>query len=169
MMIVRIDMRVPILLYVAAVISVAGCRRTETATTSPQATSTATTTEVGKQDPREAKVDPLVAHENPPAVLRTAVGTILGPDGTVAGDETAFKRGQPVYISIWLKDSPAGLQTSARWFDKNGKQIGGERKEMKGATKATFAIKEKLPPGEYRVEVYWGGDLSGEHSFKVSK
>jgi len=97
------------------------------------------------------------------------IGTKLGPDGAVAEETFLAEAGQPVYLTLNLRESPAGLQTHAVWLDDKGKELGKELHQMNGAKTVTFAMKKKLAPGVYRVEGYWGGNLAAEKTFEVQK
>ena len=81
-------------------------------------------------------------------------------------DKTSFSKNDPVLISIWLNESPNGLQTSAKVLDMNGKQLAEQRKPMNGAKTTTFNL-GKQKPGQYRVVGYWGGNVAGEFEIVV--
>jgi len=104
----------------------------------------------------------------PDILDKSLLGTKLAADGTVAEESSAFKAGQPIALTIWLKQSPPGLATSATWFDGSEKKIAHEQRPMNGAKVATFALKQKLAPGRYRVEGYWGGNVVADKSFEVA-
>src|SRR5438093_528834 len=80
------------------------------------------------------------------------IGTKLGADGRVAEEAAAFRKGEPVYLTLDIRESPVGLATEAVWKDSKGKELARERHEMKGAKTVTFAMKQPLAPGHYRVE-----------------
>jgi hypothetical protein len=95
------------------------------------------------------------------------IGTALGPDGGVAEETFTFAEHQPVYFTMNLRESPAGLQTHATWLDAKGKELVTEIHPMNGAKRVTFAMKTPLAPGVYRVEGYWGGNFAAEKTFEV--
>lgn len=95
------------------------------------------------------------------------LGTKLGADGSVAEETFAFPQGQPIYFTLNLRESPAGLQTHVVWLDDKGKELGKELHQMNGAKSVTFAMKTPLAPGIYRVEGYWGGNFAAEKTFEV--
>jgi hypothetical protein len=96
------------------------------------------------------------------------LGTRLGADGTVAADSATVAEGQPVYLTLRLRDSPGGLRLGVVWKDARGKKIAVEEKEMNGGKVATFALPQKLAPGHYSVESYWGATLGTVHKFEVA-
>lgn len=95
------------------------------------------------------------------------VGTQLGADGTVAEERKVVTEGEPVYLTLRLRDSPGGLRTGAIWYDHRGRRVAVEERDMNGAKVATFALAQKLPPGKYHVEGYWGASLAGDTKFEV--
>jgi hypothetical protein len=95
------------------------------------------------------------------------VGTRLGPDGNVVEEQTTVTAGEPLYVTLRLRDSPVGLRTSAAWYDEHDKELVREQKDMNGAKVATFAIGQKLPPGKYHVRGYWGGNVADDRNFEV--
>jgi hypothetical protein len=98
---------------------------------------------------------------------RMVVGTQLGPDGTVTQQSRSVTAGAPIYLTLRLRDSPVGLRTSAVWLDSHGQQVTREQKDMNGLKIATFALTQTLPPGTYRVQGYWGGNIVGDVKFEV--
>jgi hypothetical protein len=100
-------------------------------------------------------------------VARVLVGTKLGADGAIAEERTLFTVGEPVYLTLRLIDSPVGLGTGAIWYDQHGLRLAAEKKDMNGSKVATFALAQKLAPGKYHVEGYWGGNLAGDKKFEV--
>ncbi|MDP9362128.1 MAG: hypothetical protein M3P29_11830 [Acidobacteriota bacterium] len=100
-------------------------------------------------------------------VDRMLVGTQLGAGGAVAEERTVVTAGEPVYLTLRLRDSPVGLRTGAIWYDHRGRRVAVEKKEMNGAKVATFALAQKLTPGQYHVEGYWGANLAGDTKFEV--
>lgn len=99
-------------------------------------------------------------------IEKALLGAQLGPDGAVSQETDHFEPGQTVYLTLRLGDSPVGLQTNAIWY-AGEKIISTEKKEMNGAKVATFALNANLPPGRYRVEGHWGGNLAAEKTFEV--
>ncbi len=104
----------------------------------------------------------------PDILDRSLLGSKLAPDGTVAEESSTFKAGEPVVLTVWLKQSPAGLATSATWFDANDKKLSHEQRQMNGAKVTTFVFQGKHPPGKYRVEAYWGGNVVADKSFEIT-
>jgi hypothetical protein len=142
------------------------CRRTERQASQQPST----TTGVIPQDLSKAKVNAVLPTPEPVFVTQTRLGSKLGADGNVAEEKTSFKRTEPIYLTMWLKESPAGLQTSVRWYDSKGEQVEYEFKPMNGAMVVTFKFDLKRPkPGDYRAVGYWGGNIATEYNFKITK
>lgn len=100
---------------------------------------------------------------------RAMIGSKLGVDGTVAEEKQTFAPGERVFVTLWLRQSPTGLQTSAWWYDASGKLVHRELRPMNGGKIATFELHEKVKSGKYRVETHWGGDIAAEYDFEVKK
>jgi len=118
-------------------------------------------------DARNANVNVVVPVAPPVFLDRSELGAELDKDGNVSKPARFFRPGQTIYLTMWLKESPAALQTSARWTDVAHSEIADERRPMNGAKVVTFALKKKLKPGDYRVEGFWGGNSACEYGFKV--
>lgn len=104
-----------------------------------------------------------------PNVLdKSLLGTKLAADGTVAEEAATFKPGEPVALTIWLKQSPPGLNTGVIWYGKDDVVIEREKRPMNGGMVVTFSLKKKLKPGAYRVEGYWGGNVVADKTFDVA-
>ena len=138
--------------------TLAACRPRETVTNSP------TTTVVAEDDSKKKERD-LIRPVAP--IEKSLLGAQLGTDGAVSEETDHFEPGQTVYLTLRLHDSPVGLKTNAVWYGPEQKIVFSEQKEMNGAKTATFALTAKLPPGKYRVEGHWGGNLAADKSFEV--
>ena len=101
-------------------------------------------------------------------IEQSLLGTQLGADGTVAADSATVAEGTPVYLTLRLRDSPGGLRIGVIWKDSHGKKIAVEEKEMNGSKVATFALPQKLAPGHYSVQSYWGATPGALHKFEVA-
>jgi hypothetical protein len=95
------------------------------------------------------------------------VGNQIGPDGMVHEEQKTFTTGEPIYLTLRLRDSPLGLRTGAVWYGENEQKIASEQKDMNGSKVATFALTQKLAPGKYHVRGYWGGNVADNRSFEV--
>lgn len=162
--------RAIILLYVAAALIVASCRR-ETA--APEQTGTAptvteTTLSGPPQDLSNAKVDTVVAPMEEIYVDKSRLGSTVGQDGLVDADKSEFAPQDNVYLSMWFKESPAGLQARVLLEDADGKEVDTDQKPMNGAKTVTFNVGDKkLKAGKYKITGYWGGNIAAEHEFTV--
>jgi hypothetical protein len=125
------------------------------------------TTRVQPSDVRNAKVSTVI-QPTPQFIDHALLGSQLGPDGMVAKESDSVPAGEPMYLTMVLRESPAGLQTSAVWMGMDKKPLKTERKAMNGAKVATFGFNDpKLKPGRYKVIGYWGGNLATEREFQV--
>jgi len=102
-----------------------------------------------------------------PTPIDQVFGTQLGADGAVAADSATAVEGDPLYLTLRLRESPGGLRIGVIWKDPRGKKIAVEEKEMNGSRIATFALPRKLAPGHYSVESYWGATPGPVHNFEV--
>jgi hypothetical protein len=124
-----------------------------------------TTTNI-PSDARNAKENDLIRPTGR-FLQSSRLGTKLGADGAVAEESATFGEGEPVYLTLSLRESPAGLQTHAVWLDAGNREIGKELHPMNGAKVVTFAMTKRLAPGRYRVEGYWGGNVAADKTFEV--
>ena len=164
--------RIVILLYVAATLCVASCRRETTQLPAQTATTgTNTTTVAGEpRDLKDANINLAITPDKGQFVTDSRIGPALGADGLVAEEKTEFTSDQDVHLSLWLKESPAGLQTGAVIADSKGKEVDVERRPMKGEKTVTFTLGDKkLKPGKYLVTGYWGGNVAAEYEITVTE
>ena len=139
------------------------CSKTETAAPGKRKVVTTVIPENEKGVKKKVFVKPA-----PDILDKSALGSKLAPDGTVAEESSSFKAGEPIALTIWLKQSPAGLATSATWFDADDKKIAHEQRVMNGAKVATFTLSEaRLKPGKYHVVGYWGGNIAADKTFEI--
>ena len=86
----------------------------------------------------------------------------------VATESDSVPAGEPIYLTMVLRESPQGLQTSAVWTTMDKKPLKTERKVMNGAKTVTFGLNNpKMKPGRYRVVGYWGGNIATEREFEI--
>jgi hypothetical protein len=142
--------------------TLAACRPREAVTDSKS--KKVITTVIPENDGRKKERD-LIRPVAP--IEKALLGSKLGPDGAVFEETDHFEPGQTIYLTLRLHDSPVGLKTNAVWYGPEQQMISSEQKEMKGAKIATFALTAKLPPGKYRVEGHWGGNLAADKKFEV--
>lgn len=100
---------------------------------------------------------------------KSLLGSKLGADGNVTEEKTTFVKGEPIYLTLLLHDSPAGLQTHVTWLrEGDKKELHSEFHNMNGAKSVTFALADpKLEPGKYRVIGYWGGNVAADKPFEI--
>jgi len=155
------------LVVVVALLCTFGCQKKETVVDRTVSKKGQAGETIIPSDARNTKIK-----EVPPMEIsvleRSSIGTKLAPDGTVSESGDVFAPGQPVYVTLWLKESPVGLQTSVLFSDAKGKQLDWPRKVMNGEKTATFKLDTtKLPPGDYRAQCYWGMNIEREYTFKL--
>ena len=164
--------RIVIFLYVALMLFVVSCRRETTVTQTQTATTGTTTTTIAGEprDLKDANINLAISPDKGQFVTNTRIGPALGADGLVAEEKTEFTSDQDIHLSLWLKESPAGLQTGAVVQDTNGKEVDIERRPMKGEKTVTFTLGDKkLKPGKYVVTGYWGGNVAAEYEITVTE
>jgi hypothetical protein len=160
-------MRRRILGFIVLGLAVTACQKSETST-APASSSgaTATSAVAAVKDDRNVKVNTVIDPAVPLFLDQTAIGSRASADGTVTGEMTTFKVGEPVRLTMRFKQSPAGLQSSVRAVDERRKQVHSEWKEMKGANVVTFEL-PPLKPGQYKVTGYWGGNIACEYTVQI--
>jgi hypothetical protein len=128
---------------------------------------TGATTRATPSDARNAKIDTVI-HPLPQFIDQSILGADLGADGKVKTESDTFRAGQPIYLTMVLRESPPGLQTRAQWRDAKEKVLYADQKNMNGAKVVTFTLKEtKLKPGPYHVVGYWGGNIAADKKFEI--
>ena len=149
-----------------AAIAVVGCRREQTTPPPAVNVTTATSTANEPVDAGPVKVDTVIPKEID-FLERADLGTRVDKSGAVAETKTTLAPGEPVTMTMWLKESPQGLTTAAKWYDAAGKELQTDLVSMQGGKVASFTLKKKLAPGDYRVEGYWGGNIATNLRFRV--
>jgi len=120
---------------------------------------------IPEDESKKTRVDKLPT--GPTLIDQELLGTQLGPDFSVAAESSSVEEGQPLYLTLRLHDSPAGLRLGVIWKDAHGKKIAVEEKEMNGSKVATFTMPQKLAPGHYSVESYWGATPGAMKKFEI--
>ncbi len=146
-------------------IAMFACRREEPV----QLPATATVaTSTAPKDMADAKINQTL---RPDQIFldRVILGSDKASDGTVQTQQAKFKVGEPVRLTMWLRESPPKLQTHVDWKNEAGTVVATEQREMNGAKTATFEAKEKLSPGSYTAVGYWGGNIACQIPFTIVK
>ena len=145
------------LVSVAATVALLSCQRETTLPNQPP-TPTATNTATRPEDLGKATVNEVLPMSGAESLVQSKL------------DKDTYKRGEPITLTLTLRDAPKGVELRTQWYDAKGKQIGQEKKELMGQKSATFQWTGKpLKPGKYRVVSYWGENIAGEHDFEVTK
>jgi len=104
------------------------------------------------------------------ALDRSAMGSKIDADGNVLESQEVFRPGEPVYVTMWLRLSPSGLQTSVRFVDAREHEVAWPKKNMKGEKVVTHKLDtSKLEPGGYQAICYWGLDEERTYKFSIEK
>lgn len=158
-----------VLVLVLAVATACQKEQRVTTDTAARKTSAVTTTVAQAGEPRDMAGQRIQHKLTPaPAYLESAVlGSDKAADGTVATGKSQFSQGEPLRLTMKLKESPAGLQTRVEWQDSSGRTIDEERRAMNGQKVVTFELKKPLDQGGYKAIGYWGGNVAGEFPFTV--
>ena len=152
------------IVFAGCALALVACRKNEPAAQKPPRVVTTVIPE------KVSEKKNLVIRPDVPNVLdKSLLGTKLGPDGNVAEEATELRAGDPIALTIWLKESPPGLNTSVKWYGADDEIVERDQRPMNGGKVATFVLKKKLAPGKYRVEGYWGGNVVADKSFEVKK
>jgi len=104
----------------------------------------------------------------PKVLSRCEAGSQLGGDQLVATPASTFRKGESMYLTMWLAQAPEGLQVAMRVVDEAGNEIGTARRDDAGGVRAvTMQVGEELEPGRYTLEGFWGGNLVCEKPVSV--
>ena len=145
------------LILLAAATALLSCQREATPSNPPSTTQTTATT-ARPQNLGKAKVNEVLPMNGAESLVQSKL------------DKDTYKSGEPVTVTLTVKDAPKGIELRTQWYDAKGKQIGQEKKELMGQNTATFQWTGKpLKPGKYRVVSYWGENIAGDHEFEVTK
>ncbi|HEX9985142.1 MAG TPA: hypothetical protein VGF69_17925 [Thermoanaerobaculia bacterium] len=139
----------------ALLLAVIACRQESTQNALPPPRLQTTNTAPDPADLRGKMVQEVLAFDRSRIIERSSMS------------KPSYTSGEPIAFTMWLRESPEGLQTRAEWLDANGKKIHEELRPMKGEKVVTFTLTQKLPPGHYRVAGYWGGNQAADHEFDV--
>lgn len=143
------------LILLAATIVLLSCQREATQAPAPARPATPSTR---AQNLGQAKVNEVLPMSGAEALVQSRL------------DKDSYKAGEPITLTLTLRDAPKGVELRTQWFDEKGKPIGQDKKELMGQNTATFSWSGKpLKPGKYRVVSYWGENIAGDHKFEVTK
>lgn len=98
--------------------------------------------------------------------LRPNVVTRCVP-GSRGAETTTFAAGEPVELMMTLAEAPPELKVAARLIDAQDRVVARADTPAGGKQAVSVVIQQKLEPGTYRLEGYWGGNLVCEHDVKV--
>jgi len=155
---------------IVSMLLILGCQRAaeKKAATPPQKAPGETLAGM-KQDLRRADIDKIVTPV-PPFLESCAIGGQPGADGSVMGEETHFTAGKAIYVTMRVRESPAGLQASLRVYDAKKNLLNEEKRPMNGAKVVTFTLPPaQVKAGFYRLETYWGGNVACDYRVTVTK
>lgn len=154
---------------IVSMLLILGCQRTTEKKTEAPKKAPGESLAGMKQDLRRADIDKIVTPV-PPFLESCAIGGLPGADGTVTGEETHFTAGKPIYVTMRVRESPAGLQASLRVYDAKKTLLTEEKRPMNGARVVTFTMPPaQVKAGFYHLETYWGGNVACEYRVTVTK
>ena len=143
-----------LLIGVAAMVALVSCQQETTQNPPPSRSSTA----ARPQNLGQAKVNEVLPMNGAESLVQSRL------------DKDSYKVGEPIIVTLTIRDAPKGVELRTQWFDAKGKQLGQDKKELMGQNTATFPWSGKpLKPGKYRVVTYWGENIAGDHKFTVTK
>lgn len=99
------------------------------------------------------------------------LGSTLGPDGAVTGNNTTFKAGDPVFAEIAAESIAAGSTVRLAWVDPKGATVSTDELVVPPEARAiTLKAKDTSgwAPGDYRVDVAVGGSPVGTRTFTIT-
>jgi hypothetical protein len=100
-------------------------------------------------------------------MIRSTVGDAVNAKGEVEKDNLKVAAGTAVHLTLYLKESPPGLQTGVVWY-KDERPIRREVKPGNGQKVISYTLDDaKLQPGKYRVVAYWGGNVAADKRFEL--
>lgn len=154
--------------FLIALVLLAACKKEEAPAPAPaQPTSTVTALSGDPQDMKDKNVDTVVTIPLD-VVPQCYAGSVLGGNGAVSKGSTTFGPKDPIYFSMWLKESPAGLRVSVKVLDDKEKETNVVSQDAANLKIATLTIPAPKP-GKYKLEGYWGGNLACESRIEVTK
>ena len=104
----------------------------------------------------------------PKVLSRCEAGSVIGADSLVTTPSDTFGKGETIYLSMWLAQAPQELQVALRVLDAEENEVGTARRDDAGGQRAvTLEVGEPLPPGRYKLEGLWGGNLVCEKRISV--
>lgn len=87
--------------------------------------------------------------------------------GSGGAEKTTFAAGEPVELMMVLAEAPPELKVAARLVDAKSAVVARADTPAGGKQSVTVAIQQRIAPGKYRLEGYWGGNLVCEHDVTV--
>jgi len=145
-----------------------GCKKTDEAATGTAETATAaTTSEIsGTQSPND--LNPVRAQSY---IDDVSIGHEVAADGTIPAGKTGddFAPGQPINITMQVKDAPAGTAVKVVFYGPGEKNVGEETKNVAGGEKFLAFKKDTKgwPKGDYRAEVWTGDEKVSTQQFQI--
>lgn len=148
-----------LLIFAAAALALFACQPENSENKPP----TRTATRAQPQNLGQAKVNAVLPMNASESLVQSRLG-----DGKV--DKTTFKPGEPIVVTLTLRDNPKGVELKTQWLDAKGRMMKEDKQELFGQKTAQFSWSgKKLKPGNYRAVSYWGENVAGDHKFAVTK
>jgi hypothetical protein len=123
-----------------------------------------------RADTREEAKETATAMPRPGAAVTVELGSKIGDDGRVAGENDEFGRGEPVIAAIDATTLKVGNGVRLTWVGPQGQPVASDEIVVPpDARLITFKAQDTSawPPGDYRVDTSVGGTVVGSKNFKV--
>lgn len=98
-------------------------------------------------------------------------GTDVPGTDTIAQVKDNFAPGEPVAVSMAVKDAPEGVTVMTYWYGPNDRALGYETKEVTGQAQRLSFTQENThdwQPGQYRAEIWVGDEKVTEQEFEIT-
>lgn len=149
-------------LALAALLVVAGCKRSETTAPAPAPAPTS---------PPATAAPPPTAAPAPLSVTDIALGKSIGGDKSIAEPTTEFAPEDTFYVSVKTTGSAPKATLTARWTYEDGQNVAESTEEIAPTGPATteFHVSKPdgWPEGGYKVEVLVDGKSAGTKELTV--
>jgi hypothetical protein len=105
-------------------------------------------------------------------VQEPATGHLVGPDGTIPGDQQGkkFSAGEKVIVAFKLADAPVGSEVRVDWYGPNDVKLASEAKKV-AAPQTAMAFTELQTSGwnqgTYRAEIWIADQKVDTEQFSI--
>lgn len=142
-----------------AVLTLFGCGRDQ----ADEYAATQTTTDAAVADPSAIRAEMWVDD--------IQIGSSTSGADTIAQVKDDFAPGEPIAVSMSVKDAPQGASVMTYWYGPNDLALSYELKEVPQEAQRLSFTQENThdwQPGEYRAEIWAGDEKVAEETFEVT-